>query len=201
MILLINYYQDSNPERQKEYDYCLHLNVLNPLIKSIIVFHEHGVKIPEKKKIISKIVKNKPTFSDFFKYGNQFKGIKILANLDIYFNQTLEFATIIKPNKIFALCRWNKDETGLHFYNQLSSQDVWIWTAKINVNCNFGLGIPACDNAILHKLISLKYEVSSPSKIIQSIHVHNSNVRNYENEMNGNKFRVNEPIAFLKTFK
>lgn len=200
MILLINYYIDKNLERQKELDFCLQENINNPIIKAIIVFHEKDVIIPQRKKIIHKICKGKPTYSDFFKYSNKFKGIKILANSDIFFNFTLNYAYNLKDNEIFALCRWNRIKDKLIFYNYLKSQDVWIWKDKINIICNFGLGIPACDNAILYKFNELGFKILSPSKQIQSIHCHESNLRNYEISKNVNKLKIEEPVLYLEKF-
>jgi len=179
MILLINYYNDSHKKRQLEYDFCLKQNVYNPLIKAIIVFHDDSTKLPEIVKIISVKCNHRPTYQELFDYGNRFAGVKIIANLDIYFNETLENAKFIKLKEVYALCRWNYSKAGLQFYNSSCSQDVWIWRDKVKVVCNFGLGIPGCDNAIHNILVSDGYIVKSPSKLIQAIHLHNVPVRNY----------------------
>jgi len=202
MILIINYYQDSNSLRQIELDECLKRNIDNEFIHAIIVFHEYNVKIPSKfvKKIIPKLWPNKPTYKEMFEEGSKYPGIKIIANSDIYFNETLDYANNIQERQVYALCRWDETHNYLKFYNKLDSQDVWIWKDKINVDCNFGLGIPGCDNALLYNIERKGHEVLSPSKQIQAIHLHHTQVRNYEISRNVNKIKINEPGKYLTKF-
>lgn len=200
MILIVNYYLDSNSLRQIELNECLSRNINNDLIKTIIVFHEENVKIPFKKKILSKICTDKPTFKELFDEGNKYQGLKIIANSDIYFNETLELANEIEERQVYALCRWDESYSGLVFYSKLESQDVWIWRSKINVDCDFGLGLPGCDNALLYNIERKGHEVLSPSKQIQAIHLHHTQVRNYEILKNVNKMKLNKPKKYLTKF-
>ena len=88
----------------------------------------------------------------------------------------------------------------IYFYNRLDSQDVWIWRSKINNDCSFGLGVPGCDNALLMNIERKGYEVLSPSRKIQAIHLHHTQIRNYEISKNVNKIKLNEPGRYLTKF-
>jgi hypothetical protein len=201
MILIINYYNSGNQARQKELDQCLKNNVNNRLIKAIVVFHEEKVKIPERVKIISVKCEHRPGYKELFEYGNKFNGIKIIANTDIYFNDTLLRAESIQDNEVYALCRWEEIDNNLHFYNKLWSQDVWIWKGRVNIKCDFGLGIPGCDNALHYILYTNGYNVKSPSRQIQAIHLHHSGIRSYEASKNVNKYEIKQPFMYLKGFE
>jgi hypothetical protein len=198
--LLTNYYIDNNSLRQSELDYCLFKNLLNRFIYRVVIFHEAGVKLPADDKIISEIIDDRPTYTDYFEYGNKLSGIKILANTDIYFNTSILYCNNIHNSQVYALCRWNKVEYGLEFYDKITSQDCWIWKNDIHVKATFGLGIPGCDNAILYKLHHAGYDILSPSLSIQAIHVHKSEIRNYQAEGGINKYDIREPHLNLKEF-
>jgi len=197
MILLINYYKDKNPERQSEIDECLQNNLRHPLIDHIIVFKEKDIILPADKKIIPVEWKVRPTYSDYIEMGNRYNDIKILANSDIYFDESLVFCKTIRKKQVFALCRWNGVNGQMEFYNKRDSQDVWIWAGKINVDCRFGLGVPGCDNSIAYMLMAAGYRVLSPSKTIKAIHLHDSGVRNYLLEK---MKRVEGPYMYLKYY-
>jgi hypothetical protein len=196
MILLINYYNDKVQKRQEEIDNCLLNNIKHPLIEHIIVFKDKDILLPTDKKIIPINRKERPAYSDFFTVGNSYHGIKILANSDIYFDDSLAYCKMIRKNQVFALCRWNGVNGTTEFYDRRDSQDVWIWTGIMTVKCNFGLGIPGCDNAIAYKFMEAGYKVISPSKSIKAIHLHESGIRNYL----GKKERVEGPYMYLKYY-
>lgn len=198
MILLNNYYFDKNPERQKELDACLVRNIENEHIKIIILFHDKNVPVPNHAKIIPVVYRGRPTYSEYFRFGNFFRGIKILANSDIYFNDTIQLCERINDNEVYALCRWNEiNENGdIEFYKKRDSQDVWIWKGKINVEANFSLGKPGCDGSIAHILQSFGLRVLNPSQSIQSIHIHRTEIRNYDVR----KDLIPGPYLFLDHF-
>lgn len=192
MILLINYYIDKNRTRQAELLKCLENNIGNPLIDNVVVFHEPGVVPPDNSKVISVVHQGRPTYQQFFEYGNNFSGIKIVSNTDICFNNTLEQASRIRPGEVYALTRWDEGNPP-RFYGKTNSQDVWIWRGSVNVTAGFPLGKAGCDNSIAYILYAAGYSVRNPSLSIQCIHVHQSLIRNYsEND------KVPQPYAFLK---
>jgi len=170
--LFSTYFNCHDSERQKELDYCHEQNKANPLIDSIKVFSE------------------RPHYNDFFietrKYPDD---INILANADIYFNETLKYVQFMKQGQAFAITRW-EDVKGkvIKFeernkYNRHAqakhSQDVWVFLGEAKgMNGNFYIGIPGCDNRIAYEM-SRSYRVYNPCETIQCIHKHTSPGRDY----------------------
>jgi hypothetical protein len=196
MILLVNYYKDKHSGRQEEIDVALRNNIEHPLIDHILVFKEKDIELKANKKIIPVEWKGRPTYSDYFRIGSNYNGIKILANSDIYFNGSLEYCKKIKNNSVFALCRWDLTDDDIIFYNHRDSQDVWIWSGRIKLRADFVLGIPGCDNSIAYLLATAGYKVKSPSKKIKAIHIHKTGVRNYIRK----KERVPGPYMYLRYY-
>ncbi len=167
--LFVNYFDCGNPERQKEYKFCLKHNKNSGYFNEIITFD------------------GRMTYSDFFEHTAKYPDdINVLSNLDIYFNETILLAKEIGDNDAYALTRWEtKGRTLIPFEIKhngamaMHSQDVWIVKGKARpVNGNFNLGVPGCDNRIAYEL-SLHYRVSNPSDKIQCIHKHKEETRNY----------------------
>jgi hypothetical protein len=171
MILLLNYYFDSSAERQKEYNTCLYYNCRNDLIKKIYLFSDEKIKPLHEKIVI--INSKRPTYLDFFEFGNTLEGIKIVSNLDII----LQDLTVIKnydlTNTVLAISR---DDS-----RQPDSQDVWVWNGEIKTNneMDFYLGIAGCDNRIAYELEQQGYTLLNPCKSIKCVHLHNTEKRNY----------------------
>ena len=170
--LFINPYKADNKHRQAELDYCLDSNESNPLIDRIIPFPD------------------RMTYSDFFnETANYPDDINILANTDIYFNETLELIKDIKENECYAITRSELNNGKVvrfeekHAYNAEAkakhSQDVWAFKGSVkNVFGNFNLGVPGCDNRIAFE-IAKAYRIKNPCYQIQCIHKHSSQERNY----------------------
>lgn len=169
--LFLNYYISPHPERQKELDYCLNMNQNNPLIDKIYVLAD--AHVPATTTIV---FTGRPTFHDFFSMVNENVGdedITIIANSDIYFDHTLAYIEKMMPDDAYALSR--------HDLKMWDSQDAWIFKGKIRqVNADFGMGVPGCDNRLAHELDAAGYRVSNPSYTINAIHVHGTNIRNYD---------------------
>jgi hypothetical protein len=189
MQLIVNYYKDKSPERQKEIDYCLQYNIDSKLFTEIIIvinpFERPEINDPDKITRLYPIMHRRPTYTDFFiiasKYG---EGIKIVANADIYFDETIKLAKQIKTKQVFALSRWDVDNNGqLKHHEHRDSQDVWIFRDRVNINVNYGLGQPGCDNAIAYEFSQAGFTVINPSKTIRCIHLHLSYIKSYCDEM------------------
>ena len=106
----------------------------------------------------------------------------------------------MKPNQVFCLCRWDlKNDGQLKFGARPDSQDSWLIKGPVkNVNGDFCLGFVGCDNRIMYEFKKSGYEVSNPGKSIKSIHVHNSNIRNYKARGRQRKnFEVKGPYLTL----
>jgi hypothetical protein len=66
------------------------------------------------------------------------------------------------------------------FYNNFKSQDAWISAKPIDGDIgNYYQGIPGCDNRFAFELKNKGFRLLNPSLSIQAIHLHNTNLRNY----------------------
>ena len=187
--LFVNRYQCGNKERQKELDFCFNTNIKSGLFSNIIPFS------------------GRPTYNDFFEKTKEYPNdINVIANSDIYFNETLNLVQGMQTNESYALTRWEIEEGEIvsfsdkHFYNKEAkpkhSQDVWVFNGAVeNVQGPFNLGIPGCDNRIAYE-ISLRYKLTNPSNRIQCIHNHKESERNY-NIPEGYKQRVSPPYKWV----
>lgn len=187
--LFINSFTHNSESRQKEIDLCMHKNYDNSYIDKIIIINRG----------------ERASYGDFFKIMSQYpKDINIIANLDIYFDQTVKFAKNIKKMECYALTRWELYQNKVIDFNSRHgrpsppqwSQDAWIFRGAPNpkffdvvdaVNSQtrrnekipFSLGIPGCDNKLAAVLREREYVVTNPSLSIKAIHVHETNSRSY----------------------
>jgi hypothetical protein len=195
--LYTSFYQDKDAKRQKELLYCLNQNILNPLIDNIFLIVEGEVKLPVSGKLII-VNAERPTYRNFFDLVNDTvtsaNDISIVANSDIYFNDTLAQLDI-KERQCIALSRWDKRKDGLRLHNERFSQDTWIFKGKIrNVRfCDFYLGIPGCDNRIAYELNRAGYRLFNPATKIQSIHYHQTDLHNYDH----NTPKIPKPYLYI----
>jgi len=195
--LYTSFYQDKNPVRHKELEYCLNQNIENELIDKIYLLVEGEVEIPKSNKIIT-LPSKRPTYRDFFDTVNRKvqteNEVSIICNSDIYFNHTLSQLNI-HPRECIALSRWDYKPEGLRLHNERYSQDTWIFKGHIrNIrHCDFNLGIPGCDNRIAYELNRAGYRLSNPATKIQSIHYHQSDLHNYDD----NTPKIAKPYLFI----
>lgn len=169
IILHINYFQCGDPARQKEYDFCFSRNQFSGYFSQIINYN------------------GRMTYEDFFTETRYHpEAIHVLANLDIYFNETILLAQEIKEDEAYALTRWELyDLTPVPFeeyhngVKAMHSQDVWIIRGGAKpVFGGFNMGVAGCDNRIAFELAQY-YTVKNPSDKIQCIHKHQNDERNY----------------------
>lgn len=137
--------------------------------------------------LITRIIKIKDlvTYQEIFSLTENYPDdINIVANSDIFFNDTIEHVHGIKRLQAYCLSRYDyiKGTGKAIFFNREDSQDVWIIRGYVrNVKCGFSQGRPGCDNRLAFELKKTGYEVSNPSLDIQTIHCHESNKRTYVN--------------------
>jgi hypothetical protein len=165
--LLYNYYEDRNPVRKKEIDFCLQKNLENPYLNVVIVE-----------------TAEKPTYSFFFNKINELTGpddINIICNSDIFFDDSILLTSHLKHHASFTLSRWDYiNSQNINLFDRPDSQDTWIVRGPIkNVIGNFTLGKRGCDNRIAYELKDAGYQPTNPARSIKTYHVHNSNIRNY----------------------
>lgn len=183
--LFYNYYKTANEDRQKEINFCLQKNLSNNLLNTIIIDSQENL-----------------TYNFFFnKINNLSTGndINIICNSDIFFDESVENVKYIKDNESFVLCRWEyKKPSQIVFANRPDSQDTWIFKGKIkDINGDFFLGRPGCDNRIAYEIQKAGYVVKNPSKTIKTYHYHNSGIRNY-NVRNYNQQVVPGPYLTIQ---
>ena len=208
--LFTNYYTDANVSRQAELDYCFleNLDVFDHII--VACTQDDFEKLPDNDKIIPIITDKRPTFSDYFDMMNTIafddNCINIIANLDIIIPKSTLVAseTYFAGNKktCLALTRWDLVEgfdlkfRHCVFYNHADSQDTWIFHSKVkDVEGDFCLGKPGCDNAIAYILDKAGYDVINPSRSLFTYHLHLTSVRNYLNEK-GEQFEKPVPPPY-----
>jgi len=179
--LFVQVYDCENTQRKKELDTCLKINKdLN--INGVVYLNV--IEIKEKLK-----------FSELF---NMTKGypndINIIANSDIYFNETILESRFIKSNEAWALTRWDYSKNIAKLFYRKDSQDVWVFNGVANVNGgDYYVGTPGCDNRLAFEIKNSGYDLINPSKRIHAIHLHETNYRTYD------KFTkaVEEPYHFI----
>lgn len=184
--LFQNYYVDPDDKRNKELEKCLLHNLSNTLIdKYVLVFEPEKNEIPpENPKIIRVKSDQRPTFNDFFRLIDMFAtpdDISILTNTDIYLPESAipKIISRINPDTCIALSRHDHRGDHIHLYNQPDSQDTWIIKGKpksLELG-KFWLGLNGSDNVLAWELHMAGYNVINPAKSIQTIHIHNSNIR------------------------
>jgi hypothetical protein len=181
--LFVNYFEHPDPERQQEIDYCLQQNKANEYIDTVT------------------LLDGRPSFNDFFDCMEE-NAINIIANSDIYFDETIKLVENIRKDQAYCLTRWELVEGKLKSFKTrnrgmkpMHSQDVWIFRGKPKkIPENIHLGIPGCDNKIAWHL-QRQYRLKNPSSQIRAIHVHAERRRNY-NPHNGVE-RYHPPYKFV----
>lgn len=176
--LFVQVYQSGNEKRQKELDACLQIN------KSLNINGVPFFNIVE--------VNERLTFNQMFKLfiPNE---INIIANSDIYFDETILQVRWIQNKECYALSRWDYYNERAVLHNRKDSQDVWVFNGLVAENIgNYNLGVAGCDNKIAYELHTNGYKITNPSKTIHSIHLHETNYRTYHA-----KDRLLEPYHFI----
>lgn len=191
-ILFTSFYLDSKPERQRELEHCIRMNVNNIHIDKMVVILEGKkedfpvLNYPK----IEVIEAPRPTFKQFFELANVIcsdEDIAIISNTDIYFDNTLELLNGYNMSgRCLALSRWHyNDDHRIILHNEQYSQDVWIFKGKIRPMeyCDFYMGIRGCDNRIAYEIYKAGYHVINPAHSIKCIHYHMTEIRNYGDEL------------------
>jgi hypothetical protein len=179
--LIVQYYNDSNPERQKELDTCILQNLDNPLFKKVINLSENETQVPENIKNHPKYfefkIGKRITYQDVINYCNQELKYEtvVIGNLDIiYTNQT---NLTVSKNEVVALSRVENNNYNL--FMSMSSQDSWVMVPPLNIdNCNFEIGSLGCDNAFADRVMKSGLKILNRGTKFLNIHL--DQVRNQE---------------------
>lgn len=194
IFLYTPFFQSNNPERQAEFDACLKGNLENPFIDRIFLFIDDGI-IPNFRNDKIRIVhiKSRLTYRDWLEFTAEqtTDHISVLANTDILFDRTITYLdeALRGENRFVALSRHEKQGEALNPHpNPKWSQDVWAIRSSEKIplpllkETDFQLGIPRCDNKIVYSFAVHGWQMINPFPTIQAIHLHESQIRNYEKE-------------------
>jgi len=204
--LYTSYYQDKNPIRQAELDFVWKQNIENQLIDRIMLFAE---SVPELMNDKVQIISGKrPTYNDKFNAINRYcvsaLEISIVANSDIYFDETLkELPLMLNGRFCYALSRYDVKPGGEPVLHQEKfSQDTWIFCGKVKPikYGAFHLGVPGCDNRIAWELNRAGYILKNPASKIKTYHYHPSDLHTYHDD-NGENIKylyVPKPYLFVE---
>lgn len=168
--LFYNYYEDKNPIRKQEIDLCLQNNINNQAFDLIVLDSS-----------------DKPTFDFFFQKINQLaepNDISIICNSDVFFDNSISFASRVGDQEVYALSRWDWHRLSAPtLYDKTNSQDAWILKGKIeNVNGNFKVGSPNSDARIAFEFQQAGYSIRNASKTIKAFHFNDSNTVDFSND-------------------
>jgi len=185
MILLTLLYNETNEQRQQEYKFCFLKNLNNPGIKKIVVFYDTSLDNDDntfhqwlKQHPINIVpVDDRITYFEAFNHANQWykDHTIILANGDIYFDDTLSILTQINLTNTFLSI--TRDD--LRGSKGEGSSDVWVFKSPI---LGFGeglqMGTTFCDQIISFLAIKNGMKVYNPCHSINCYHHHISYIRN-----------------------
>jgi hypothetical protein len=174
--LFVSWYKDSNAARNKDFFICLHKNLENPLIDFVhlVVDSSDIIEPPLHPKIIMESCKHRPQFNDFFSLMKPYsEAVKIMANSDVYFDNSLSYLKYLGDDTCYVLTRWDVKDGKPVFLNRAWSQDAWIFRSHLQkILGNFELGRLGCDGRIAYELAQAGYKVLNPSKTIKAFHLH-----------------------------
>ena len=178
--LFTSFYEETRDSRRQEYLTCLGRNLSCGAIDSVHVLVEGGEKyLPHHTGLVTRPIAHRPLYADFFAWANELAApddITVIANSDIYFDGSLAAVPLLlSPDACYALSRWDVREDGAsRLFDRNDSQDAWIFRGRIrgNLVADFPLGVPRCDNRLLHELRAAGYEVTNPAFSIRSHHLH-----------------------------
>ena len=194
IILLTQFYEPKWKLRYQEIKKCLLNNLNNKYISKIYLFCDGNFDFKEifknDKVDLSKIVQipsKRLSYKQVFEFSNKLSDeIKILANSDIYFDDSLKKLYKLNFNKLFlSLTRYNiinGKPVLQHFPSR--SQDSWIWKDNLSIgkfddynNDGIYLGIWGCDNRINYIIKESGYYVKNYCKDIITYHLHSEDLQ------------------------
>jgi hypothetical protein len=184
--LITTFYNEQNIDRRNEFLQALKLNAENTHIRKIYILCESGEEFVRNFSTIVEIIKceNRPKFKDLILFANARSNslLKIIANTDIYFDETLLKVVNLKNKEVYCLTRWNQDDDGqIQFFPNFKSQDSWFFRDSLPENIgDYFMGVPGCDNRLAAEFVANGFKITNPSLSIHSIHLHATERRTYD---------------------
>ena len=208
--LITSFFRPENTERLNELMTCLKNNIDSKYIKKIYLFMKCKEDIEFLKQEI-KITRNKiqlilwnkqPFYSDYLNLANQLKGeICMISNADIWLKKCdTDLINLVntRENIGYALTRHDRDSSG----NFKLKQESWnkicgIWASGIGSfdsfifkspklvteNMEHIQNRPGSEHVFKTELEECNMKFYNPSKSIIIIHEHQSNIRNYGEDL------------------
>ena len=197
--LFTSYYSHPTSKRGTEILDCVVNNLQNPLIDNVYLLIEKTFDGFDKgnNKLHLLNLKERPTFNKFFEIANKYarkETVSIIANSDIYFDQSIIYTKLLEADECFALTRYDVIDGEPKFLDKADSQDSWIFRGAIKKvdYGDFYQGYWGCDNRIALELENVGYEVTNPSLTIRSYHLDS-----YERERISQEFKIEPPYKLL----
>jgi len=210
-VFITTLYNEKSDMRLAEYIECIERNLAHPLIERIHVLYDTAkddheskmLRYLQSRPITLSYITGRPTYGMCFDLANTKYPHKkiILSNADIYFNHTLSsLSNYDLTNTFIGLTRWNVRKDGsLRMFKQYTndgrflpvtsamSQDVWIFKTPLAhfENDAIELGTMTCDSLIAFQAYKAQLKVLNPCHSVQAIHLHMSNIRNYNPRIMG----------------
>jgi hypothetical protein len=193
--LYLQYFSHNDPARKKELDFCTKHNVNNSNFDKVYVLLEKDEDdFPwlhnDRTEVIN--INKRANYKTFIEFANERSSgndIHILANLDIFFDSSVQHLDQMKEKDFITLTRWdiNAETKQARFFNVNCSQDTWIWKGKIDfdnttLDLTYNLGTPGCDNAVCGEFHENGYRVLNPSLTVKSFHLHQDKARSYTDD-------------------
>ena len=193
--LIQQYFRHPTLRRARELRTCLDKNIACPWIDHILLLNENEVPdVPVSSKIRIQIIGHRLTYYDVFvaiKEHVPAGDFAMFANSDICFNDTLSYLwkiSLAEARLFLALLRWEDmgDKPPQIFGPRSDSQDAWILARDtlnfdlVKDDLDFPFGKSGCDNAVTIAMLKKKCLVVNPAYSIRTMHLHASNVRNYD---------------------
>jgi hypothetical protein len=200
--LFLQYFIHDNHVRRQEFKECLRRNITNPHITHIHLLNEKMIPMDDyganNHKIHQSIVPGgkRLLYKDVFTNvrENNWTGYFIIANADIFFDDTLQkihTSCLHKDRTVLALLRYEfrkgitVDQAPL-FGPRTDSQDTWVIHSnhiptqhQSDHVLNFPLGKPGCDNKMIYLLRILGYNVVNDPRFLRTYHYHTNLSREY----------------------
>lgn len=203
MRLITTCFEHTLEARNFDFKYCAIKNIYNNSINEMVIFFENYKDSLISLRQFNHLSRNKikiintNSFSDFsvlFDYANKnYKNeIVIIANADIYFDETLAKVDDVKLERdiLLFLTRYIFDYGDIRLQNP-GSFDSYIFRSPIK-SFYHGIkqGIMGCDSYLLQRAIESGIKVFNPALSIKSYHHHFSGIGSGD----ANKFKYwNQP--------
>ena len=190
--LVLPYYDCGNESRQDEIHKSIKSNLENKIIRSITLIVDDGSDprwIDENLRILN--IDSRPTYLDWTNISKEFpkSGISILANSDIYFDESLSLLkAFMKIDRTFvALSRWDiRQGVAVPHPNPHWSQDVWAFSCAerfdpvLTRGLDIPIGVPRCDNKIAYQFAVNGWRIVNPHRHVKAYHLHETEFRAYQ---------------------